>query len=117
MDVIRKGKKLQFARQTIDKLPIIRDFPKQPTACDVWEGLVWKTRKRSMCFNLKKEKKTIWAKRFPINVNEGLSQKFFFSFFQHETRGQVLMLTSRAGSRKLPFKCNRPCGIKHTAGI
>lgn len=57
-----------------------------------------------MCFNLEREKKTRWAKRFPINVNEGLSQKDFFSSFQHETRGQVLMLTSRAGSRDLPLK-------------
>lgn len=68
---------------------------------------------------LKGEKKTRWGKRFPINVNEGLSQKDFFSFFQHETRGQVLMLTSRAGSSNLAFKYNRrkPCGINHTAGI
>lgn len=28
-----------------------------------------------------KGKKVEWAKRFPINVNEGLSQKVFFSFF------------------------------------
>lgn len=81
-----------------------------------WYG---KMRKRRMCFNLVKEKKTKWAKRFPINVNEGLSQKDFFFSFEHETRGQVLMLTSRAGSTGLPLKYNRKKhthGINHTAG-
>lgn len=47
---------------------------------DVWEGRVWKECGKRLCvINLERKKWTRWAKRFPINVNEGLSQKDFLS--------------------------------------
>lgn len=38
--------------------------------------------RRGVCFNLVRGKEARWAKGFPINVNEGLSQKEFFPSFQ-----------------------------------
>lgn len=65
---------------------------------DILDSLVWKNKKNELVFIAQKKKR--WAERFPIKVNEGLSQKKdFFPFLQTETGGQVLMLNSRAGSR------------------
>lgn len=80
----------------------MRDFPnRREVICTERGGLYGKV--RAACFNPEGGKNR-WTKRFPINVNEGLSQKDFFFSLQLETGGQVLMLTSQAGSRGLTLK-------------
>lgn len=88
MDVIPKGEKSRVCPAKYRLTAHYEGFPK--TA--MWSekpGRGWYGKMRNRTFNPEKEKKR-WVKKLPINVNEGLSQKdFFFSSFQHGTRGQL----------------------------
>lgn len=83
----QRGKKNSVPSKVQTNCPLWGISQSSHVKWDAWEGLVWKNKEKD--FNLEGEKKkpwtkqnkTRWAKRLPINVNEGLFQTFFFPPF------------------------------------
>lgn len=78
MDMFPMGEKA-VCPASCRRTALFKGFPKTAMRSELHGGkLVWKMRKKTFKLQKGGKKSPGWARRLPINVNEGLSQKDFF---------------------------------------